>query len=76
MNILYILVSASIAVGVFNLIAVLFLSNSLFRMFLSNPPKGRLYKKTDSDDKGLVDMAQTLTYDPRFAAKNASQVAK
>jgi hypothetical protein len=68
MTILYSIVVSSLVVGVLNLIAVLFLSNAMFRILLASraPPEKKTSK---SPEKGLVDVKQTMTYDPRFSAK-------
>lgn len=60
---LYIMTGVSLFVGVVNLVAVLFLSNAFFRVMISGsepvapPPK---------DERGLVDLKESGTYDPRF----------
>lgn len=60
---LYILTGVSLFVGVVNLVAVLFLSNAFFRVMVSGrepvapPPRG---------ERGLVDLRESGTYDPRF----------
>lgn len=70
MTILHYIVVSSLVVGIVNLMAVLFLSNALFRILLPTPDR----QKRDSEefsDNGLVDVAPTMTYDPRFAPKKA-----
>jgi hypothetical protein len=68
MTILYYIAISSLVVGFLNLIAVLFLSNAMFRILL--PSKVVLEKNTPkAPEKGLVDLKQTMTYDPRFTAK-------
>lgn len=60
---LYILTGVSIFLGVLNLVALLFLSNAFFRVMVSGrepvapPPR---------DERGLVDLRESGTYDPRF----------
>lgn len=65
MTILYVMTGVSLAVSLVNLAAVLFLSNSLFRLLVREgmppPPMSR-------DSSGLVDPRPAPTYDPRFRA--------
>lgn len=70
MTILHYIVASSLVVGIVNLVAVLFLSNALFRILLS-PPDRQRQDAEESGDKGLVDVAPTMTYDPRFVPKKA-----
>lgn len=70
MTILYSLVASSLVVGTLNLVAVLFLSNALFRILMV--PKRPIPGEPKSEEKGLVDIRQTMTYDPRFSSKNAN----
>jgi len=46
-----------------NLVAVLFLSNALFRIFSGNSRTSSLPKQNES---GLVEVREVPTYDPRF----------
>jgi hypothetical protein len=57
------LVSISCALSFLNLIFILFLSNSIYRLFTRGMPKQSSLK---IEDKGLVDIKDSPTYDPRF----------
>lgn len=62
MMILYVLCGLTLAVSIANLAAVVFLSNSIFRMLVRRdilPPPAR-------PQSGLVDLKDSPTYDPRF----------
>lgn len=65
MTVLYVLVGASLLLGVLNLSATVMLSNSVFRLMVSDreslvpPPE---------PERGLVDPGKNMTYDPRFRA--------
>jgi hypothetical protein len=64
MTILYVLVGASVFLGVLNLVALTLLSNALFRFMNlddQEPPPS-----PTKEDGGLVDLKDTPTYDPRF----------
>lgn len=64
MTIVYVLCGATCLVSVLNLVALVFLSNSLYRILApDNPPPPPTREKRDT---GLVDPAATVTYDPRF----------
>lgn len=67
----YIVIS-SLVIGLLNLVAVLFLSNALFRILLYRPFRD-IGDETnpEPDRKGLVDLKQSMTYDPRFATKKS-----
>lgn len=65
MTFLYVLCGATCFVSVVNLVAVLFLSNSLYRIFAASrlpPPSPTVERR----ERGLVDPSATVTYDPRF----------
>jgi hypothetical protein len=72
MTILYIICGASCFVSLANLVATLFLSNALFRVLVSErdyppPEPPRLEPpRPATPDKGLVEVSETPTYDPRF----------
>lgn len=61
----YILLGLNCFFSFLSLVAVLFLSNSLFRVLVpdDNEPSP---KKTQQPEKGLVDPRAVPTYDPRF----------
>jgi len=63
MTILYFMVGASLVVGVLNFLAVIFLSNAMFR-FIS--PDRQESPPPPSRESGLMDPRETPTYDPRF----------
>lgn len=63
MTILYLLVAASLAVGVLNFLAVVLLSNAMFR-FVSLERQAP--EPMPSRESGLLDLEATATYDPRF----------
>ncbi len=63
MTFLYILCGATCFISAVNLVAVVFLSNSLFRLLVAERPP-RISPK--GSDAGLVDPSPTVTYDPRF----------
>lgn len=64
MTALYIITGVSLGIGILNLFAVLFLSNSLFRILLKEDRY--MLPPAPSVDSGLVDPTRTATYDPRF----------
>ena len=63
MTFLYVLCGASCFFSVVNLVAVVFLSNSLFRILVADRPPAPTRERRDT---GLVDPSATVTYDPRF----------
>lgn len=63
MSSLHYLCIVSCVVSFVNLIAILFLSNALFRIF-SNA--GSELPPPRQDESGLVDVRESPTYDPRF----------
>lgn len=65
MSVLYILVGSCLLLNALTLFAVIFLSNSLFRMFLSDR---QTVAPPPSNDKGLLDLPRASTYDPRFSS--------
>jgi hypothetical protein len=60
---LYILCGATCFLSLVNLVAVIFLSNSLFRLLVAGRP---VHASSKGSDAGLVDPSPTVTYDPRF----------
>jgi hypothetical protein len=68
MTYLYLLVGASVLVGVMNLVATILLSNAIFRSM--NPPAEAGRAPDDPrESAGLVDPVATPTYDPRFRSE-------
>ncbi len=65
MTILYAICGLTLFISLVNLLAVIFLSNSMFRVIVRDRadyppiPVGR-------GDSGLVELKDTPTYDPRF----------
>jgi len=74
MTTLYVLVGLSCFLSFINIVFVVFLSNSLFRFFVTKDPpeqrpvpKGPPVPKTNlTQDSGLVDVGYFPTYDARF----------
>ena len=74
MTTLYVLVGLSCFFSFINVVFVLFLSNSLFRLFITKEepdqrsmPKGTPEPKANlTQDSGLVDVGYYPTYDARF----------
>lgn len=64
--IIYILLGLCCFFSFLNFIAVLFLSNFLFRIFV--PAAEEAKKLSSISDGGLVDVKLSPTYDPRFRA--------
>jgi hypothetical protein len=62
LTILYILCGSTCFLSLVNLVAVIFLSNSLFRLLVS----GRSTPPSRDEGSGLVEPSPTVTYDPRF----------
>lgn len=65
MTFLYVLCGATCFVSIVNLFAVIFLSNSLYRILSASggpPPSPTIERR----ERGLVDPEATVTYDPRF----------
>lgn len=63
--ILYILISICLFFSILNFIFIIFLSNSIFRLLISNS-KSIEEKPLNITTSGLVDLKPTVTYDPRF----------
>ena len=69
MTILYVICGISCFVSVFNLLALLFMSNSLFRILVSErdlPPPAASVSSGPKESTGLLEVRETPTYDPRF----------
>lgn len=60
-----IIASLSLLVSSLNLVAILFLSNSVFRLLVNKEAEAR-EPVAAKRDEGLVDVRQSMTYDPRF----------
>jgi hypothetical protein len=65
MNTDTIIASLSLFVSLINLVAILFLSNSMFRLLINKEAETR-EPVAAKRDEGLVDVKQSMTYDPRF----------
>lgn len=61
---LYILISICCLISFSNLVFTIFLSNSIFRIFI--PKNIGKNPRIRADDSGLVDVGPSLTYDIRF----------
>lgn len=69
MTILYVICGVSCFVSIFNLLALLFMSNSLFRILVSErdlPPPPASVSRNQKETGGLLEVRETPTYDPRF----------
>lgn len=62
MTIVYVLCGLSLFLSASNLLATLFLSNSLFRLLVRRTEAPTV----DAPAGGLVELRETPTYDPRF----------
>lgn len=64
------LVLISCLLSLFNLFATVLLSNSLFKIF-AKPKEG---ESAPVDSRGLMDVEESGTYDPRFMRPKKSRV--
>jgi hypothetical protein len=61
--VVYILLGLNCFFSFLSLVAILFLSNSLFRVLVPDEPE---VQEPPKPEKGLVDPRSVPTYDPRF----------
>lgn len=64
MNTQILLASLCLAVSFLNLVSTIFLSNFVFRILVADRKPPRVPRTPD--DRGLVDLNYSPTYDPRF----------
>lgn len=60
-----IIASLSLFISSLNLVAIILLSNSMFRLLVDKEAEAR-EPVAAKRDEGLVDVRQSVTYDPRF----------
>jgi hypothetical protein len=61
----YILLSVCCLLSLLNTVFIVLLSNSIFRVLAADRNRRRILVK-ENDEKGLVDLKNSATYDPRF----------
>jgi len=68
MTCLHYMVISLLVVGLLNLFAILFLSNAIFRILISRSVQ-TARRPSEVEGGGLIDIKQSMTYDPRFEPK-------
>ena len=66
MLIVYVLLGLNCLFSSLNLVAILFLSNSLFRVLVPKESEPESARASTTSERGLVDPKAVPTYDPRF----------
>lgn len=66
MDLHLVLIGVICLVSFANLFFTVLLSNSMFRIVASDSRRQRLNPKDPDTESGLVDVQNSLTYDPRF----------